>query len=388
MIRVGFLVVAGGGWLGGVNYFRNLAQAICDLPDRKVTPVLFIEHNVSLDIKKEFANFEVVYTKLLSRWHPQWVLRKLCHRCRMRNRILESVLKENNISILSHTTFPENVSIPTIGWIPDFQHKHLPKFFSTREYEAREKDFNTLCRKSKTVILSSYDAKKDLETFLSEFGDKARVLNFVAHNPSILNEPSRSTLEEKYQFKGRYIYVPNQFWEHKNHRLIIEALNYLKYYNKKITVISSGRTHDYRNAGYFTNLMKDAEKYGVLDMFKILGVVPYADVVGLMRNSTAVLNPSLFEGWSTSVEEAKSMGKKVILSNINVHLEQNPSGAYYFDPHSANDLANILWDVWSSSSIESDVEAKLQATALEQLPERWNKFARDFQKIVLDTMNS
>ena len=67
-------------------------------------------------------------------------------------------------------------------------------------------------------------------------------------------------------------------------------------------------------------------------LFRPLGVVPYRDMLGLMRHAVAVINPSLFEGWSTSVEEAKSMGKAVVLSDIPVHREQAPGRGLFFDP--------------------------------------------------------
>ena len=56
--------------------------------------------------------------------------------------------------------------------------------------------------------------------------------------------------------------------------------------------------------------------------FIFLGVIPYKDVLGLMRAAVAVINPSVMEGWSTTVEEAKSLGLPLILSDIPVHREQ------------------------------------------------------------------
>lgn len=55
---------------------------------------------------------------------------------------------------------------------------------------------------------------------------------------------------------------------------------------------------------------------------KLQGGVAYADVYALMRFSVRVINPSLFEGWSSAVEECKSVGKRLVLSGIPVHREQ------------------------------------------------------------------
>ena len=68
-------------------------------------------------------------------------------------------------------------------------------------------------------------------------------------------------------------------------------------------------------------------------------MVPREDLYQLIRQSLAVLQPSLFEGWSTTVEEAKSIGKQIILSDLPVHREQVESGARFFDANDPNSLA-------------------------------------------------
>ena len=55
-----------------------------------------------------------------------------------------------------------------------------------------------------------------------------------------------------------------------------------------------------------------------------------------------MLQPSLFEGWSTTVEEAKSVGKPILLSCLPVHYEQNPPRGVFFDPMNADDLAEAM----------------------------------------------
>ena len=64
--------------------------------------------------------------------------------------------------------------------------------------------------------------------------------------------------------------------------------------------------------------------------------------MSLMYHSLAVINPSKFEGRSSTVEQAKSLGKKIILSNINIHKEQNPKYAKYFRAEDFKKLSSIL----------------------------------------------
>jgi len=100
--------------------------------------------------------------------------------------------------------------------------------------------------------------------------------------------------------------------------------------------------------------------------------------------SNSLINPSFFEGWSTTVEEAKSMGKRIILSDIEVHREQNPSGGVFFDPKNPKELAEIMWKVWTKSDIEE--EKDLSRKAQEELPGRLIAFAQRYEDIVLETL--
>ena len=61
-----------------------------------------------------------------------------------------------------------------------------------------------------------------------------------------------------------------------------------------------------------------------------------------MNASTALLNPSLYEGWSTTVEEARSAGVPMLLSDLTVHREQAGDRAAYFSGGDAEGLANLL----------------------------------------------
>ena len=114
-----------------------------------------------------------------------------------------------------------------------------------------------------------------------------------------------------------YIYLPNQFWKHKNHRIVIEALALFQ--NSRVVVASTGHGVDPRHPALYEELRSLVNLKGLQEQFRFIGMVPYLEVIALMRGATAVLNPSLFEGWSTTVEEARALGVPLILSDIAVH---------------------------------------------------------------------
>ena len=108
--------------------------------------------------------------------------------------------------------------------------------------------------------------------------------------------------------------------------------------------------------------------------------MPYDDLLSLMHHALAVVNPSFFEGWSTTVEEAKSLGKTVILSDIPVHREQAPDRGHYFRPEAPEELADVLLCVAGNWNIKE--EKRQQDRAQTALPERFAAFAQTYQSIV------
>ena len=83
-------------------------------------------------------------------------------------------------------------------------------------------------------------------------------------------------------------------------------------------------------------------------------MVPYDHLISLMHHAEAIINPSLFEGWSSSVEEAKALDKTILVSDLAVHREQKPEKGIYFDPHDAQDLADRMQDVMTQDSAARD----------------------------------
>jgi hypothetical protein len=107
-----------------------------------------------------------------------------------------------------------------------------------------------------------------------------------------------------------------------------------------------------------------------------LGNVAVRDVALLMRASVALLNPSLFEGWSTTVEEGKALGVRMVLSDLAVHREQVGESADFFDPHDPLSIAACLESVWRRQLPAPTLEEQQAAAA--QSAVRIRAFAQHF----------
>ena len=116
-----------------------------------------------------------------------------------------------------------------------------------------------LCAQHSTkIILSSFDVKKDIKNLSLEGFKKSEVNSFVFNVPSKKKYFSIAELKKKYKIQSKYFYLPNHYWIHKNHFLVLKSLNQIlkNQKNKSILIISTGYTDDHRNLNYF-NEIKD-----------------------------------------------------------------------------------------------------------------------------------
>lgn len=383
MIRVGFVFTFDQNWLGGVNYFRNLLTALYALPDRKIEPVILTGMLMPSLRLTGFPPVEVVRSHLFDNYTLPSIIRKVWHRSFGHDLLLERLLVKHHIAVLSHFgQLGRQAAIPTIGWIPDFQHRRMPEFFSKRQLGQRERYFAKVLACSRVIVLSSLDAQADLSNFYPTYAERSKVLKFVPGVDTQIACPSLDEIKEKYSIRTAYFHLPNQFWVHKNHHVVIKALNILKEQGEPVTVLATGSKSDDRWPNYFQSLMTHVEECGVAEEFRVIGVVPYADLIALMRYSIGLINPSFFEGWSTTVEESKALGKRIILSDIPVHREQSPMRGVYFNPHNPQELAEAMKQQLHSWNIDEDRE--WMAQAIEALPARREEFARKYQEVVLE----
>ncbi len=388
MIRVGLLhSVSNQVWLGGANYFRNLLSALADLPERRIEPVMLADGDAPLALVAGLQGVAAACPPSLRRYSAAWIARKLTRRFARRDFLLERDLLAMNVrALFCAGHLGPGARIPVLAWIPDFQHVGLPQLFSPRERRARDRQFADICRFATRILLSSRGAQNDLSRFDGEAVARSRVVRFVAGVPDPATLDSRPSLERRYGFEGRYFFLPNQFWVHKNHRVVIEALAVLRARQEALTVLASGGQSDYRHPGHFAELAARVRSLGVEADFRFLGVIPHADLAALMWHSVAVLNPSHFEGWSTTVEEARSLGVPVLLSDIEVHREQQPPGGIYFDPDDAAGLADAM--LRCRDAEDPALRRRMADEARRQLPARRAEFARNFEACMLECIDA
>ena len=391
-LRIAFAHIPGEGWSAGTYYLKNLFYALRSL-SAEIQPeiVLLVRKNTAPEEYDELAPYadEVLQQPGVER---RAFLVELITSIGKRLGIVSE--KENPLSVFlkrhgvdvffSLGAPPANFLLPFLSWIPDFQHLHYPEFFSEQEIKSRDTSFECSARSATRVILSSNSALEDFKEFAPWAVKKARVLSFVAQISDDIYQENPEAVCRKYNIPERFILLSNQFWKHKNHETVIRALRIALKDEPELTVVCTGNPNEYRDLSYFSKLLGLISSVGVRERMIILGLVPRQDLFFLMRQSIAVLQPSLFEGWNTIVEEVKSLGKKLLVSDIPVHREQDASGAVYFKPTDVQSLAMSLIDIFDNGCPGSDSE--LEKIAKESLMIRMEQYGKRFLEIAQETV--
>jgi len=243
-------------------------------------------------------------------------------------------------------TLGPDFPIPWVAYIPDFQHRHLPEFFSTKERSGRDGLFADIIRDASVFALNSRAVAEDLHHFYPQARCRTFVLPFAPIPAPAWLEPEASGLLDHYLLPPRFFLISNQFWIHKSHITAFEALRILTSQPayRDIELLCTGTTHDYRYPHYFKELMQKVESMGMSSRVRILGRIPKNEQIAVMKRALAVVQPTLFEGGpgGGSVYDAVAVGTRVIASDISVNREIERDSVRFFRSQSPESLAEEM----------------------------------------------
>lgn len=384
ILRVAFTLFGGRDWLGGYNYLLNMSRVIGAYSDGRVTPVLFVGDDIEKESICPFreAGCEVIISPHFNQ--SRKILRLLAALIGGKDARAEKLFLDHGIdTVFEHAVYYGwRFKLPTIAWLVDFQHRYLPEMFSTKAYWRRDIGMRLQIKSGRTVMVSSEVALQDCKRFFGLSADRVHVVRFAVPTPLQAESHDAGAICAKYDLPNLFFYLPNQFWKHKNHMLVLRALALLR--NPNIVVVSTGRCEDIRHPGYFHEIMDAVHSEGLENNFRILGIVPYADLIELMKASVAVINPSLFEGWSTTVEEAKSLGVPLLLSDIPVHREQVGEWAKYFRVDDEGELARLFQQYVKNAK----EPVRTGCNPADNTDARLRKFAQDIENVAAISMRT
>lgn len=346
--RIGLVFLYDEIWAGGMYYLLNIINALNRLDDKQKPELVILYGHEG--IKEKVNPGMYPYLTYLPFYKSYNFLENLFVRVVNRLGLFKkeySFLPQYSRSLVDFV-FPCDYSfnheynslkrLRKIYWIPDFQHKHLPRFFKQDDLIYRDHAIDKLANMNEKLVLSSENAKADFLKFFPHQRCSLQVIRFASVLPGFMHL-NVDDLKKGFGITSTYFFSPNQFWAHKNHIIILKAIALLKNKQLKYQVIFTGKEQDNRGFEYLSTLKNYIAENGISEYVRFLGFIDRVEQLRLMKDARAVIQPSLFEGWSTVVEDAKAMEQTVVLSNIDVHVEQAGDRALYFDPYNEHELA-------------------------------------------------
>jgi glycosyltransferase involved in cell wall biosynthesis len=386
-MKVGVFDMGGSAWTGGITYLRNLGHAVKTTIPEQLS--LFLVRKAEAgrreqDWVSDYIDGVIEVEPFGGSRSPVRELFRngvslLAGGDILNARRFERSFASRGIDVLFGNGLSNKFRLPSVGWFPDFQHADLPEYFGWREILGCTHLVKRMARNCTLVVFSSQHARGRFVQLHPGQAAKARVLNFVAHLPAQALTTDPFYLMQKHHLPDKFIYLPNQLWRHKNHLTAFRAVKILADRHSRVCLVCSGNLSDRRNPAYKEEVFQYVKESGLSDRVFILGMVDFDDVYALIRQSCCVLNPSLYEGWSTTVEETKTIGKPMILSDLDVHREQNPPETVYFEPRNSEMLAAAMERAWQL--YPAGPSRQMEETAARDYPGRSKRFAQSFADI-------
>jgi len=350
MIRIAFVINYNPpAWLGGFNVIRNLICAINANKSKNIKIFIFINKDISL---KYFKNLdvEIIRTEFFTNIN---FFTRLYSKIEIilfgKSFFFDNFFLKHKINVVSHyMALGRNSKIKSFPWIPDFQELHYPNYFTFFQLILRRLNIYFSLFSASKIILSSIDSKNDLQRISKINKNKIFIHSFFFKNYPTKNIIAFKKLQKKFNLKKNYFLLPNQYRPHKNHLLVLNSILYLKQkHNISINIISSGYKYSESPKSYFNKVINYRNIYNLNKEYNYIGIVNDLELYSLIYHTKAIINPSHFEGWNTSVMQARSLSKLTILSDIKSHLEQKNEKSFFFKSNDHVSLAKIILRIFN-----------------------------------------
>jgi glycosyltransferase involved in cell wall biosynthesis len=341
-LKLGIIFNFSPDWMGGIVYIVNLIKALDHLNDKDKPEVTLFCRS---DLKRFVDEIDYQYYKVLEWEFPSLYKGYLQSWFSGKNIFVNNILAQFDLDGLYPLhDFPVKTETRTklVSWYADLQHKYYPENFTWRKIIERNARLRFMLMNSNELVVSSHTVASD---FMKFFKLPKTLSLHVFHFVSVVDECVTidiNKLRARYGLPVKYFMISNQFHKHKNHKIVLEALALLKNKSISVHIVITGKLPKKAKSAYIKELNGLIGENNLQDQISLLGIIPRKEQIILMKYAQAVIQPSFFEGWSTVIEDAKSLQVPVIASSLPVNIEQLGPAGLYFEPHDEKELATIL----------------------------------------------
>ncbi|CDZ76244.1 Glycosyltransferase KanE [Legionella massiliensis] len=303
-----------------------------------------------------------------------------------------SVLKEIKADLLfcpfTAPTYFE-AGVPTVCTIYDLQYKTYPEFFSQEEIIHRHQTFIDACRNSSMLTAISEYSRQSAIKYGELNPEKIRTIYLQMAQRILPNEGQDQTILDRLGLTSeQYLLYPANFWKHKNHEMLLTAFGIaskdkLPANIKLVCTGAEGLRHSW--------LQNAAASMNLSDRIIFPGFLTNNELAVLMSHSSAVVFPSLYEGFGLPVIEAMASGTPVACSNLTSLPEIAADAALLFNPRIPTQIAEALVTLTTDKALREKLivtgkeRAKLFSDSKLMAQEYWELFQTAIREKSQDT---
>jgi len=221
-----------------------------------------------------------------------------------------------------------------VAIVYDLQHVVFPQFFPDEQRLNRERHVHQVVRHAQRVVSISQYVRDRLVEAYPAVGPRCVAIPLGLLQPCQASTPVGPVLRRLGLADGEYLLYPANFWPHKNHARLFEALRRL---GTRRTLVCTGAPNALTG-----ELRACADALLGAGAVLFPGYLPAADLTALLQGCAAVVYPSLYEGFGLPVLEAMALGRPVVCSKVASLPEVAGEAAVYCDPTDPDDIARAL----------------------------------------------
>lgn len=270
--------------------------------------------------------------------------------------------------------------VPTLATVHDLMHRYEPHFgeYQEGEFQRRERHYKCISKNATAILVDSELGKRQLLESYGGRPDRIFVLPLIP--PPYLATSHRINVADKYSLFDQYLFYPAQFWEHKNHVRLVEAVALVKARGLPVRLVLVGAPKN----NYQRTIARIAA-LGLEDDVRILGYVPNEEMYSLYESALATVFVSLIGPTNIPPLEALSVGSPLVVSNRYAMPEQVGEAALLVDPTDVEDIAEKITLIWTDEELRKRLveRGRAQSTLWTE-----SRFEARLQEIITQLINS
>jgi glycosyltransferase involved in cell wall biosynthesis len=272
----------------------------------------------------------------------------------------------------------------TVGVVHDLSSLHVQgKYSFTRDVYIK-RVLPILIRRLDTVVTVSESSKRDIVSYCRIPPERVTVIPHGVDTAAFKPGPAdvaRERVKSRLPAAPYFLYVSRIEYPGKNHlRLIAAFARALAVTNAPHHLVLTGTDRERAEEVHAA-----AENSPVANRIHFAGFVPDEVLPDIYRASTALIFPSLYEGFGFPLIEAMACGIPVACGSVSSLPEVAGDAALYFDPLSEESIAAQLVALIRDEGLRRDVAERGLARSARF---RWEEVGRDTVAVLRRTLSA